>query len=127
MRKNADGPRGEDYAAAYLTANGYAIAARNYRTRLGEIDLVAQKDDVVAFVEVKTRRTGAWGGAAAVVTPQKQRKIILAAQAYLQENPSALLPRFDVVAITTARGEAFHVLACEHYEGAFALGAANGF
>jgi len=127
MAKNADGPRGEEYAAEYLTAKGYAIAARNYRTRYGEIDLIAERDGVLAFVEVKTRRTSAWGGAAGAVTAQKQHKLILAAQEYLQTHPGDLLPRFDVVAITTAGGEAFRVLSCEHYEGAFALGETNGF
>jgi len=126
MPNNTDGARGEDYAAEYLARKGYAILARNYRTRRGEIDLIAAQGDVLAFVEVKTRRANAWGSPASAVTPQKQHKLILAAQQYLLEHPSERLPRFDVVAITTAGG-GFRVLACEHFEGAFGLNAANGF
>ncbi len=127
MPKNADGPLGEAYAADHLAAKGYTITVRNYRTRCGEIDLIAEKDGFLAFVEVKTRREGAWGGPAAAVTRQKQRRLILAAEGYLQEHPTGLQPRFDVVAITTARGGDFRVLSCEHFEGAFEAGAANGF
>ena len=127
MPNTSDGQRGEDFAAEYLARRGYRILARNYRTRYGEIDIVAQCGEVLALVEVKTRRPASWGGAAGAVTPKKQHRLILAAEQYLQENPTDAMPRFDVVALTTSGGEEFRVISCEHLKGAFELNAENGF
>lgn len=127
MPNTSDGKRGEDFAAEYLARRGYSVIVRNYHTRYGEIDIVAQRGDVLAFVEVKTRRSSSWGGAAGAVTPQKQHRLILAAERYLQDNPTDAMPRFDVIALTTAGGENFRVISCEHLKGAFELNAENGF
>ena len=93
------GGNAEDRAAAYLAARGLAIVARNYRTRLGEIDLVARDGDVLVFVEVRMRRSGSFGGALESITPAKQRRIRAAAQQYLQRLGREPRCRFDVVAM----------------------------
>jgi putative endonuclease len=98
--RGARGDRAERIACAYLAAHGYELIERNVRFPVGEIDLVAKDGHALCFVEVRSASSTAWGGAAASVTRQKQRRIIRAAQWYLQ---SCRLPypdvRFDVVAI----------------------------
>ncbi len=91
------GDRGEQEAARYLRRQGLRILHRGYRTDLGEIDLIALDGDVVVFVEVKARRQGV---PAEAVTPEKQRRLTLAALHFLKKH--GLLEqrsRFDVVAI----------------------------
>ncbi|QEH38294.1 hypothetical protein OJF2_68920 [Aquisphaera giovannonii] len=91
------GDRGEKEAARFLRARGMKILVRGYRTGLGEIDLVALDGDVIVFVEVKSRRGGT---PAEAVTPEKQRRLTLAALHFLKKR--GLLDRrsrFDVVAI----------------------------
>lgn len=121
----ANGNLGEDYAAKLLTDAGYALLARNFSTSRGEIDIVAQKDGVIAFVEVKTRSEGALCAPGAAVNAAKQRRIIRAAAEYLQRYEVNLQPRFDVVTVVTARGGAFCVRMAEHLEGAFCVDETN--
>jgi putative endonuclease len=90
------GVAAELLAERFLRARGLTIVARNYRTRGGEIDLVCNDGKVLVFVEVRLRRSSAFGGAAASVTPAKQRRIILAARHYLA-NKSERPCRFDVI------------------------------
>ena len=102
---------GEALAADYLVDQGYTIVARNERTPYGEIDLVAQKvsgptvesrqsQEVLVFVEVKTRTSQSFGYPEEAVTPRKQMNLISAAQHYLQEHPDLDLDwRIDVIAI----------------------------
>ena len=101
------GQRGEQYAAEYLSDRGYAIRARNWRCSLGEIDLVTEKDDVVIFVEVRTRRGDRLGTPEESITPAKRAKLIAAAQTYLDEHSQTDRDwRIDVVAIEIgAHGE----------------------
>ncbi len=100
QRNRATGALGEGLARDYLTRHGYAILTSNYRTPEGEIDLVAQKDGEIAFVEVKARRGRACGVPEEAVTPAKQAKLIAAAQRYLQEQHLEASPwRIDVIAI----------------------------
>jgi len=73
--------------------------SRNYRTRQGEIDLVARDGDVLVFVEVRLRSGRGYGGAPASVTPHKQRRIQAAAQMYLRQFKRPPRCRFDVVAL----------------------------
>ena len=94
---NERGRQGEDCAARFLERKGYRILARNYRTRFGEIDLIAQQGEFLAFVEVKTRTENGWGRPAEAVSAAKQRRILLAAQEYLQLVACEWQPRFDVV------------------------------
>lgn len=94
------GRSGEEAAALYLAAQGYRVVARNLRTPVGEIDIIAQKAKVLIFVEVKTRRSLAFGTPQEAVGPRKQRQIIRAAQWYLSDaQQRGLQPRFDVIAI----------------------------
>lgn len=79
-----DGSAAEDLAADYLTSHGLRLLDRNYRVRGGEIDLICADGDTLVFVEVRLRRNARYGGAGASVTPTKQRRLILAAQHYLQ-------------------------------------------
>ncbi len=91
---------GEDLACAELLRRGYAILERRYRTRFGEIDIIARDRETVVFVEVKARLTGDFGGAAAAVTGWKQRRIADMAVDYLARRRLHECPcRFDVVAI----------------------------
>lgn len=94
--KKQTGDTGEDYCAAYLKRHGYRLLSRNYRKPYGEIDIVAQKRGVTAFVEVKTRRAGSLTEPCEAVDHRKQQRIIKAAQAYLAENETRGWCRFDV-------------------------------
>lgn len=99
------GREGEDAAAALLAGKGYAILARNYRARGGEVDLVCRDGDTLVFVEVKTRGSGSRGRPEEAVTPAKRRRIARAAAIYLSEYGLWEMPcRFDVVAILIHAG-----------------------
>jgi putative endonuclease len=94
------GKSGEETAAAELERRGYAVLARRYRTRYGEIDIVASHDGTIVFVEVKARATAEFGTAAEAVTVRKQRRLAAMAVDYLARNQLTDRPcRFDVVAI----------------------------
>ena len=98
------GEEGESIAARYLIKRGYRILERNYRTKLGEIDIIAKDKDTIVFVEVKSRRSWQFGNPKGAVTPQKQRKISTVALYYLKvNNHSNAKARFDVVAVTATR------------------------
>lgn len=113
------GQTGEELAAKYLELSGYTILYRNFRCRIGEIDIIAQKDEVLTFVEVKTRLTTITGYPAEAVTFSKQQKIRRTAQYYLMQNN--LLSRmpvlsFDVVEIVKERDK---VVLFNHYPHCF--------
>lgn len=94
------GRQGEAIACAVLKKHGYKILEKNYRSRLGEIDIIAQDGDSLVFVEVKTRRTQGFGSPKRGVTPIKQRKLSMAALEYLKKTQQITKKaRFDVVAI----------------------------
>ena len=94
------GESGESIAVKFLKKNGYKIIERNYRCKLGEIDIIAQDSRVLAFIEVKARRTDEFGGPKWAITPRKQRKISMVALNYLKETEQmGKNARFDVVAI----------------------------
>lgn len=97
------GQRGEWLAALALMAKGYRIVARNYRTRLGEIDLIARRGDTIAIVEVKARASEA--AAHDAVGSEAQRRIANAADLWLSRQPDAarLSLRFDIVAVMPGR------------------------
>ena len=99
------GESGEDLACAELQRRGYAVLERRYRTRVGEIDIVALDGPVLAFVEVKTRRSGRLGAPAEAVTLAKRRRLSAMAADYLaRRRPVARACRFDVVAVTIGTG-----------------------
>jgi putative endonuclease len=98
------GEQGESIAVRYLKKKGYKILEKNYRTKLGEIDIIAKDKDTLVFVEVKSRRSWQFGNPKAAVTPAKQRKISKVALYYLKTNDrSNAKARFDVVTITATR------------------------
>ena len=95
------GARAEQIAFEYLQGRGLTILERNYRRRLGEIDLVALDRGVLVIAEVRTRSSAAFGGAAASIGAVKQRRIIRAAAQLLQQHRdyAALPVRFDVLIV----------------------------
>jgi len=112
------GKQGEALAADYLVERGFTILARNYRTPVGELDLIARDRRHLLFVEVKTRRGTAFGTPAEAVGPHKQRQILRAAQWYLASGKhSELQPRFDVIAVIVGSGAP----AITHIPNAFGL------
>jgi putative endonuclease len=97
---------GEEIAARELAARGYAILERRYRTRYGEIDIVAEDGHTLVFVEVRARATTEFGRAAESVTEAKKRKVTAMAVDYLARHHVTNRPcRFDVVAIDAALSE----------------------
>ena len=110
------GREGEALAARHLEARGYRILARGYRTRFGELDLIAASGSLLVFVEVKTRRGDAFGPPAAAVHPAKQARLVRLAAHFLAARGAHDSPcRFDVIAVTL--GGRAPVL--EHIEDAF--------
>ena len=100
------GESGESIAVKFLKKNGYKIIEQNYRCKLGEIDIIARDDRVLAFIEVKARRTEEFGGPKWAVTSRKQRKISMVALKYLKDTEQmGKKARFDVVAIRLLPGD----------------------
>jgi len=97
-----EGARAESLAAEFLVTRGLAIVERNFRTRMGEIDLIARDREMLVFVEVRKRRTDAYGGAAASITSAKQARLVAAAQFYLATLEREPPCRFDAVLIDGA-------------------------
>lgn len=99
--KKTIGTQGESAVVAWLVDHGFTILATNFRTRRGEIDIIATKKEVVSFVEVKTRNT-IYFPVSQVITPAKQRRIISAAVTFtLQNHIQDKVLRFDVAIVTT--------------------------
>ncbi len=120
--RQAVGRRGEDEAAAYLEQQGYVILARNWRTRAGELDIVARDGESLVFVEVRTRRAGRQvetptaGVPEESVTPRKQLQLLAMADEYLFRLPWDGPTRIDVIALELARDGTVRRLA--HYRDA---------
>jgi putative endonuclease len=109
------GKMGEDLACAELCRRGYAVLARGYRTKYGEIDIVARDGRTTVFVEVKTRAGDEYGGAAAAVTARKQRRVAQMAVDYLSRHHLHDTPcRFDVVTVDVIEGRAPIVEVYQH-------------
>jgi putative endonuclease len=100
VRTQRQGRRGEREALSFLQARGLRLVETNYRCRAGEIDLVMTQGETLVFVEVRVRASRRFGGAAASVTPTKQRRLYAAARHYLLSRRGHTGPaRFDVVAL----------------------------
>ncbi len=98
------GDWGEDLAVRYLQEHGYLIRGRNYRySNVGEVDLVAERDGRLVFVEVRTRRGDAYGTPEESITPAKQARLAEVAQAYVQEYNWGGDWQIDVVAVELTR------------------------
>ena len=93
----ADGHRAETLAAQFLMRQGLVIVARNFRTRAGEIDLIARDGTTFVFVEVRMRRSQQFGGAAASITASKRERLAKAANAYLAMLGREPPCRFDAI------------------------------
>ncbi len=98
------GKWGEAKAAEYLRKKGFVIISANYRSRFGEIDLIAENKATIVFVEVKLRKNSNFANAYEFVTPTKQKKIRKTAEMWLSENRTEKNLRFDVVEIYAPDG-----------------------
>jgi len=95
------GRDGESAAVAFLKKKGYRILEKNFRAKVGEIDIIAEQGGVIVFIEVKARASHEFGHPFMALTPAKQRKIIQTAQTFLARKRISDKPtRFDVVALT---------------------------
>ena len=122
---------GEGEAAKLLKKKGYKILAKNHVEGDGEIDIIAEDSEFTVFAEVKTRKYGVENAAepraASSVTPEKQRRIIKAAKAYLAYNPTDKKIRFDVIEVYYGTENAKRrVREINHLEGAFDMNTAKG-
>lgn len=101
----ATGGRAESVAAAYLTREGLTIVGRNFRTRYGEIDLIARDGRTLVFVEVRMRRSMRYGGALESINAAKRARMLAAAKGYLALLGREPVCRFDVVVMQGVDGD----------------------
>ena len=101
------GKRGEELALKYLKRNGYKILERGYRNPFGEVDIIAEKDGTVAFIEVKTRLSENYGAPSEAVDSRRRNKYIQAAKYYFYGKQIDVTVRFDIIEIL--RGEINHI------------------
>lgn len=112
---NELGKKGEQLAVDFLLKHNYAIVERNYRFEKAEVDIIAQKDDILAIVEVKTRSTADFGDPQDFVKPKQIKNLVKAVDEYVTINDLDVEVRFDIVAIVK-EGKGFTI---EHLENAF--------
>lgn len=112
---NELGKIGEELAAQHLLAKGYKIHIRNYQYERAEVDIIAQKDNLMVCVEVKTRNSDFFGDPQSFVTPSKIKQIVKAMNAYLEANDIELETRFDIIAVLKNKTTEL----VTHYEDAF--------
>ena len=115
MDKRQIGFQAEEEAAHYLRANGYDIRARNWRWKRNEIDIIAEKDDELVFIEVKFRKNEAFGYPEEFVSGDQEERIHLAAEVYCDQNNWTGKIRFDIIAILQS-AYPYHL---EHLEDVF--------
>ena len=113
------GAWGEAFAAEFLRKKRYEILASGYRSRFGEIDLIARNRKYLIFVEVKLRRSSRFAQAREYVDARKQDRLRMTASVYLSRNPTNLQPRFDVIEIYAPEGTATVSPEIYHMEDAF--------
>lgn len=118
-KSNLLGAWGEALAAEYLKKKRYQILATNYRTRFGEIDIIAVNRQYLVFVEVKLRKDDRFATAAEFVHSGKQYRIRTTASGYLAAHPTDLQPRFDVIEIYAPQGIDTKKPTINHLEDAF--------
>jgi len=107
------GREGENRACQYLRQQGYGIIARNWRSRFGEIDIIARDEGSLVFVEVKARSKAGFGGPEAALDVHKRKRVIAAAKAYLSVVESDLPVRFDFVALQGEKVTLYKGAFCE--------------
>lgn len=103
-RRDLLGPWGEALACEHLRRHGFRIVACNYRTRFGEIDIIAQNRSFLIFAEVKLRKTADFGAACEFVDARKQERLRQTALLWLEQHETALQPRFDVIEVYAPEG-----------------------
>lgn len=118
-RNNLVGAWGEALAGEYLRKKHYEIVACGYRSRFGEIDLIVKNRKFLVFVEVKLRKSNSFAKAYEYVTRSKQDRIRITASMYLDQNPTDLQPRFDVIEVYAPQGTATPHPEILHMEDAF--------
>jgi putative endonuclease len=119
------GKKGEDIAECYLQKKGFKTLFRNFKTALGEIDLISLYQGTVVFVEVKTNSSTEFGTPEARVNYRKQRQIIKVAQEFLKmQGKTDTDCRFDVISVLL---NADHAPSIEHFENAFELQDNNAY
>jgi putative endonuclease len=125
--KKKKGDFGEEKACLYLENKGYNITARNFSCKSGEVDIIAENGERLAFVEVKTRKLLGMGRPLDAVNKSKQNKIIKTAQIYLLRNPTDKYIGFDIIEVTVTDSTSPDVVEINHFEDAFdASGAGSG-
>lgn len=102
---NDIGELGEGLARDYLKKKGYQILETNWQYRKDEIDIIAEDDEFLVIVEVKTRTTNYWGEPEVFVNRQKQRFMVRAANAYIEQTDNDKEVRFDIIAVLISRGK----------------------
>ena len=112
---NELGKTGEEFAANYLIENSYEILEKNFTFQKAEIDIIAQKDKILAVIEVKTRSSLAFGLPQDFVKPKKIQLLVKAINHYIEKNDLDVNVRFDIIAISK-NGDQFLL---EHLEDAF--------
>ncbi len=123
LSRRAIGDLGEELACAYLISQGYTVVARNYTTAHGELDIVAEQGEILAFVEVKTRTGFAqakrFGRPAKAVDQAKWEHIFFAAKQYLKEHPHPGKLRLDVMEVYLDPADRTQAQKITHYIGAY--------
>ena len=105
MGAKETGKLGEDLAAKVLQENGYNVIARNLHTLHGEVDIIAEGEGCICFVEVRTRRKDSMVSPLESVTPAKRQRIVTTALTWLRDHPAELQPRFDLFCVLTRGGK----------------------
>ena len=107
MDKSTIGKNGEDFCEEYYRKKGYEIKERNYHSRYGEVDLIAQKGNIIAFVEVKTRSENSLSRPSEAVSKSKQKKLMLTAMKYMENESVDVFSRFDVFEVWQKEGRIY--------------------
>jgi len=109
MTRSETGKLGEEAVCGYLREHGYNVAERNYRIKGGEIDIIAENGDYLAFVEVKSRKPDSMVTGFEAVNKRKQGLIIKTAAEYCCRHPNALQPRFDIAQVVIDGGRVLSI------------------
>lgn len=118
-KSNVLGAWGEEKAARFLESRGYRILERNFHSRYGEIDIIAENGEFLVFAEVRLRKTSHYGSPEASVDIRKQEKLRRTAEFYLQTHDTEKQPRFDVIALRAKDGMDTRPLPVHHIINAF--------
>lgn len=120
---SARGKAGEDAVCERLKKEGCKIIKRNYHVQGGEIDIISEKGDCIAFTEVKTRKFGAAVQGYEAMTKSKMKRIVAASERFIADNPryEAFFRRFDTAFVTVTTDEFPQILDIEYYKGDFTL------